>query len=158
MLKKFFYLFLVSFFMVSCSYFQKQANKKDSIQRVDTIVDFKSVDAFPLFPNCKDIPSREKQQVCFQVEMSQHIYASLKKYQLNTLQEVNDTVLVKLKVNSEGKTTLSKVQISEETKKNLPELDSLIEVSIEKLPPLEPAIKRAIPVTTEFVLPIILKN
>jgi hypothetical protein len=128
------------------------------IPKIDTIVDFNSVDAFPLFPDCKSIPSREKQQICFQVQMSQHIYAALKAYSLHVKDSVNDTVLVKLKVNSKGKTSLSAIQISKKTTQLLPEFDSIIEVSIQKLPALKPAIKRDMPVTTEFILPIILKN
>ncbi|MDV7186019.1 hypothetical protein R3X25_01895 [Lutibacter sp. TH_r2] len=158
MLKKFLYLILVPFFISSCSYFQNQTNKKNTIHEVDTLVDFTSVDAFPLFPNCTEIPSREKQQICFQMEMSQHIYASLKKHQLNALELVNDTVLVKLKVNAEGKTTLSNVEISEDTKNKFPQFDSILRVSISHIPILKPAIKRDMPVTTQFVLPIILKN
>ncbi len=142
---------------MSCSYFEQQY-KKESIKKVDTIVDFTSVDAFPLFPNCKDIPSREKQQICFQLEMAQHIYGALKEHALNASEKVQDTVLVKLKVNSVGKTSLSNIQISDETKKIFPEFDSILKVSLQKLPILSPAIKRNMPVTTEFILPIVLTN
>ncbi|AMC11848.1 hypothetical protein Lupro_11485 [Lutibacter profundi] len=149
-------LFLMSL-LVSCSYFEKKLERKP-IQEVDTIVDFSTVDAFPLFPNCKDIPSRRKQQICFQLEMSQYIYAFLKQFKLNAKEKVNDTVLVKLKVNILGETSLSSIQISKETKELLPNLDSLIKTSLQSLPTLQPAIKRNMPVTTEFTLPIILKN
>lgn len=149
-------LFLMSL-LVSCSYFEKKLERKP-IQEVDTIVDFSTVDAFPLFPKCKDIPSRRKQQICFQLEMSQYIYAFLKQFKLNAKEMVNDTVLVKLKVNILGKTSLSSIQISKETKELLPNLDSLIKTSLQSLPTLQPAIKRNMPVTTEFTLPIILKN
>ena len=146
-----------SFLIVSCSYFENKY-EKESVQVVDTIVDFNTVDAFPLFPECKDIPSREKQKICFQLEISQHIYGSLKQYQLNAKEAINDTVLVKLKVSSLGKTSLSTVQISTKTKDLLPEFDSILKVSIQNLPILQPAIKRDMPVATEFTLPIVLKN
>lgn len=136
----------------------EQQFKKKPIIEVDTIVDFNSVDAFPLFPDCKDIPSRDKQQVCFQLEMSQHIYASLKEYSLNAIDSINDTVLVKLKVDASGITSLSTIQISKKTQKLFPEFDSILKVSLQNLPDLQPAIKRNMPVTTEFTLPIILKN
>lgn len=136
----------------------EQQFKKKPIIEVDTIVDFNSVDAFPLFPDCKDIPSRDKQQVCFQLEMSQHIYASLKEYSLNAIDSINDTVLVKLKVDALGITSLSTIQISKKTQKLFPEFDSILKVSLQNLPDLQPAIKRNMPVTTEFTLPIILKN
>lgn len=144
-------------FLASCSYFERWSKKED-IPIIDTIIDFNSVDAFPLFPNCKDIPAREKQQICFQMEMAQHIYTSLKAYDLNTRETVEDTVLVQLKVNASGKTTLSNIRIQEKTKHLLPNFDSIVRVSLDNLPELKPAIKRNIPVTTEFTLPIVLRN
>ena len=54
------YLFIVSIISVSCSYFESEKKSKP-IEAVDTIVDFNTVDDFPLFPNCKNIPSRDKQ-------------------------------------------------------------------------------------------------
>lgn len=157
MLKQLLTVFFCTLLIVSCSYFEN-SSKREPIQEVDTIVDFSTVDAYPLFPNCKDIPSREKQQICFQLEISQHIYASLKQYQLNAKEVINDTVFVKLKVDASGKTSLSTIQISSTTKELLPDFDSIVRVSIQNLPILQPAIKRDMPVTTEFTLPIILKN
>jgi len=157
MLKQSIITFFCALLIVSCSYFENKY-EKEQVQVVDTIVDFNTVDAYPLFPECKDIPSREKQKICFQLEISQHIYGSLKQYQLNAKEAVNDTVLVKLKVNAIGETSLSGIQISSKTKELLPEFDSIVKVSLLKLPTLLPAIKRDMPVTTEFVLPIVLKN
>lgn len=148
---------LSSVFIISCSYFDNKT-LKENMQEVDTIVDFNSVDAFPLFPNCKEIPSRQKQQICFQMEMAQHIYASLKEYPFNTADKVNDTVLVKLKVDAAGKTSLSSIKISHKISQLLPEFDSIVKLSLQNLPDLLPAIKRDMPVATEFTLPIILKN
>ena len=90
--------------------------------------------------------------------MVQHIYASLKEYSLNATEAVNDTVFVKLVVDAQGKTTLSSIEISQKTKLLLPEFDSILKVSFQNLPKLQPAIKRNMPVATEFTLPIILTN
>lgn len=157
MSKYLFALFFCFLFLVSCSFFEEK-KQKAIIPVVDTIVDFNSVDAFPLFPDCKAIASREKQQICFQVQMSQYIYASLKEYTPAIHKTVNDTVFVKLTVNSLGKTSLSAIEITAETAKLFPKFDSIVKESIQKLPQLQPAIKRDIPVTTTFILPIILKN
>ena len=148
---------LSSVFIISCSYFDNKA-LKENMQEVDTIVDFNTVDAFPLFPNCKEIPSRQKQQICFQMEMAQHIYTSLKAYELNSKEILQDTVLVRLKVDAAGKTSLSQIQIGPKTRQLLPKFDSIVTVSLKDLPNLKPAIKRNMPVTTEFTLPIVLKN
>ncbi len=157
MLKQLFTLFFCLLLVVSCTYFENNSTKKP-IQEVDTVIDFSSVDAFPLFPNCKDIPSRKKQQICFQLEMAQYIYAALKEYPLNTNSVINDTVFVNLKVNVLGETILSNIKISAKTKTLFPNFDSIVKVSLHKLPKLQPAIKRNMPVATEFTLPIVLKN
>ncbi|MDP6921423.1 MAG: hypothetical protein QGH06_00445 [Lutibacter sp.] len=139
----------------SCSYFDRNAAKA-TIPQVDTIVDFHSVDAFPLFPKCEDIPSRKKQQICFQLAMSEHIYAALKGHRLQTGQRVNDTVWVRLQVDASGKTSLSSVRMSAATRALLPNFDSVLQESIHQLPLLKPAIKRQMPVTTAFNLPVVL--
>jgi hypothetical protein len=157
MIKQLFILLICSFLVLSCSYIEKNT-KREPIQKIDTIIDFNNVDAYPLFPNCADIPSREKQQICFQIEMSQHIYASLKEFQLSVKDSVNDTILVKLKIDASGKTTLSNIKISDKTRELLPQFDSVLRVGLLNLPTLQPAIKRAMPVSTEFTLPIVLKN
>ena len=157
MLKQLITLFFCLLLVMSCSYFEKNS-KKEPIQEVDTVIDFSYVDAFPLFPNCKDIPSRKKQQICFQLEMAQYIYAALKEYPLNTNSIINDTLFVNLKVNVLGETTLSNIQISAKTKALFPNFDSIVKVSLNNLPKLKPAIKRNMPVATEFTLPIVLKN
>lgn len=141
--------------MVSCSFFEDRTKQ---VQKVDTIVDFNSIDAFPLFPECKSIPSREKQQICFQLEMAQHIYAALNQYPLKAPEVVNDTIYVKLKIGVNGETSLSSIKISEKTNELLPELDSIVQVTLQNIPKLQPAIKRNMPVSTEFTLPIILIN
>lgn len=150
-------LYCLFILFVSCEFIEKQT-KREPIPVVDTVVDFNSVDAFPLFPECSEIPSRKKQQICFQVNMSEHINAGLKSYEWNAWERVNDTVMVKLMVDKEGVTKMMGVRISEETQKFLPKFDSVLTASVAAVPQLKPAIKRDIPVATSFILPIILQN
>lgn len=125
---------------------------------MDTIVDFNSIDSFPLFPACESIPSEEKQRICSQIKLSEHIYASLAAYQLISTKSINDTILVKLEVAKSGEVALVNIQSSAFIRQEIPELDSLITDGIKKIPKLKPGIKRGIPVKTAFSLPIILKN
>ena len=157
MFKQFFTIFICALCMLSCTYFENKV-QKIPIQQIDTLVDFKSVDAFPLFPNCKEIPSRKKQQICFQLEISQYIYAALKAHSLKTVQQINDTALITLRVSAKGKISVLAIHLSEKTKTKIPEFDSVLKSSVKTLPTIVPAIKRGMPVTTQFVLPIVLKN
>ncbi|UMB60381.1 hypothetical protein MHL31_15020 [Lutibacter sp. A80] len=156
-MKQFFIILFSAFVLLSCSYFEKKYQKQE-VQVVDTIVDFSSIDSFPLFPECDSIPSEDKRQICSQIKLSEHIYASLKAHQFITENSINDTILVKLEVAKNGKVSLVNIQSSLFIQQEIPELDSLITDGIDKLPNLKPGIKRGIPVKTAFNLPVILKN
>ncbi len=156
MLQRNFIVILCLFLMTSCEFFKKKEFTPNVV--IDTIVDFNSVDVFPLFPSCDSIPSQEKQKVCSQIKLSEHIYASLADYEIVTSEVINDTILVKINIDKTGKTSLSDLQSSTFIKNQIPRLDSLISSGINNLPLLKPAIKRGMPVTTEFTLPIVVKN
>ena len=57
-----------------------------------------------------------------------------------------------------GKTRLSSIQKTVKITQNLPKLDSILNAGLQELPLLQPAIKRGIPVSAEFSLPIIIKT
>lgn len=156
MLQRFFIFFCCGLLFSSCNFFQKKELSMESI--IDSVIDFNSVDVFPLFPKCDSIPSQEKQKICSQIKLSEHIYASLSANKIITAKKVNDTIFIKLNIDKTGKVTLSKLQLTEFIQQQIPNLDSLISSAIDYLPKLKPAIKHGMPVTTEFVLPVVLKN
>ncbi|PCI09543.1 MAG: hypothetical protein COB73_05285 [Flavobacteriaceae bacterium] len=156
MIQRILLFFICGFFLVSCDFFQKKELSNDVV--IDTVIDFNSVDIFPLFPKCDSIPSQEKQKICSQIKLSQHIYASLVSVKITTSKKVSDTLLVTLNIDKAGKVSLSNIKSSEFIQHQIPNLDSLIKVGIENLPTLKPAIKRGMPVATEFTLPIVVRN
>jgi len=153
----YFLLILFSITSTSCEYLSFKKPVKNKLPIVDSI-DFSKVDDFPVFPECDSIPSQEKQRICFQLEMSKHIYHSLNQLDINAKTEFNDTIIVKIIVDNLGKTKLSSIQKTENIAENLPKLDSIIKAGLLELPVLQPAIKRGIPVSAEFSLPILIKT
>ncbi len=75
-----------------------------------------------------------------------------------TSKKINDTIFVKLIIDKTGKVILNDIKSSEFIQQQIPKLDSLIADGISSLPKLKPAIKRDMPVTTQFSLPIVIKN
>ncbi|WP_157961061.1 hypothetical protein [Lutibacter citreus] len=150
-------LLILSVLVLSCTYFVNNT-EKTTIPVIDTIIDFNSVDVFPLFPSCDSIPSEEKQRICSQIKLSEHLYATLDSNKLIIAEKVNDTILVKLLVDNKGNVSLVNINSSEIIKNQIPKLDSLIKKGIDVLPKMEPGIKRGMPVSIEFTLPIIFKN
>jgi len=144
-------------FLTSCDYFFPKQSSPNTLT-IDTVIDFTTIDAYPLFPECKNIPDRDKQKICFQIKMAEHINSLLKKYPLKTKTAENDTLLVTLKVLQSGKTQFVKVTSKSQNKDYESLLDSLLKRFASKIPTLQPAIKRGMPVTTQFELPVIIKN
>ncbi len=143
---------MIVVFCTSCDKFS--FNKNKNIQVLDTIVNFSSVDVSPSFKPCDSIIDKTKKTDCFRVTIHQKIGEELQKHSFTIKDSISETVYVNLVINSKGKIVLDEIQSSENIKHQLPELDSLLKVSIQKLPTIYAAIKRGIPVTTKYRLPI----
>ncbi|ARV06461.1 hypothetical protein BTO04_07005 [Polaribacter sp. SA4-10] len=151
----FFRVFSFLIFIAFCTSCDKLSfNKNENTQVLDTIVDFSSVDVSPSFKLCDSIIDKTKKTACFRVAIHQKIGEELQQYSFTIKDAISETVFVHLLINSNGTISLEEVQSSENIKIQLPELDSLLKVSVLKLPSIYPAIKRGIPVTTKYKLPI----
>ena len=145
--------FLVLMVMfTSCDKFS--FTKNQPLPVLDTIVDFTSVDTFPSFSECDSIINKTQKSDCFRTTMHQKIGEVLQKQKLSIRDSIDETVFVDVIINSDGNIIYEGLQSSENIKKELPELDSIIQLSIAKLPKIHSAIKRGIPVTTKYQLPI----
>ncbi|MCL7763614.1 hypothetical protein MPF19_09325 [Polaribacter sp. Z014] len=139
-------------FITSCDLFCP--SKSNNTVALDTIVDFSSVDTFPSFKGCDAIIDKQQKADCFRTTIHQKIGEELQQHNLSVKDSINEIVYVDVLINSEGVFSLDTIQSSENLKKELPELDSLLKASVEKLPKIYPANKRGIPVTTKYRLPI----
>lgn len=152
MFLRFFYFFLMICFFTSCDKLSFTKNSKTQV--IDTIVNFSSVDTFPSFKVCDSIINKEKKTACFRSNIHQKIGEELSKYQFTIKDSIDEIVYVDLMINAKGEIVLDSIESSDRIKKELPELDSLIQLSVQKTPTILPAIKRGIPVTTKYQLPI----
>ena len=124
------------------------------MQLLDTIINFSSVDTSPSFKVCDSIIDKQKKTNCFRTTIHQKIGAELQKHQFVIRDSISEIVYVDLLINSKGKIILEAMDSSEEIKIKLPKLDSVLRISIDKIPNVYAAIKRGIPVTTKYRLPI----
>ena len=152
MFLRIFSLFLLFLFITSCDNFSFSKNK--NLQAVDTIVDYTSVDFSPSFKVCDSIIDKHQKSNCFRTTIHQKIGAALQKYQFVIRDSISEIVYVDLLINSKGKIVLEAMDSSKEIKIKLPKLDSVLRVSVDKIPNVYAAIKRGIPVTTKYRLPI----
>lgn len=127
------------------------------MQALDTVVDFSLVDTFPSFKNCDSIFDTTQKSDCFRKTIHLKIGKELEKYSFTIKDSLSETVFVNLRISSKGNVFLEEVQSSEYCRMQLPELDSLLLLSFQNLPTMFPAIKRGIPVTTRYQLPIVIQ-
>jgi hypothetical protein len=145
-------VFILVVFCISCDKFSFSKNK--DLQALDTIVDFTSVDFSPSFKICDAIIDKEEIATCFRNTLHQKIGAELQKQYLTVKDSINEVIYVDLLISSKGEIIFDETSTSENIKLQLPQLDSLLKLSITNLPVIYPAIKRGIPVTTKYRLPI----
>jgi hypothetical protein len=147
-------LIVVLILFSSCDFFKT----KTSIKTVIEPIDFHSVDAYPLLPECEQLSSRDLQRDCFYTQISNRIKTSLDTYKFKFSENRNETILVTINVNEKGKLVVKSITSSKEIKIDIPKLDSIITQSFTQIFRIQPAIKSGIPVTSEYVLPIVIKT
>ena len=152
MFLRIFTFIILLFFITSCD--KLSFLKSEKIQALDTIVNFSSVDTSPSFKVCDSLIDKHQKSNCFRTTIHQKIGAELQKHQFVIRDSISEIVYVDLLINSKGKIVLEAMDSSEEIKIKLPKLDSVLRVSVDKIPNVYAAIKRGIPVTTKYRLPI----
>ena len=154
MFNRLFLILLLFIGLISCEKIIPN-NKIDSSQTKLEPIDFTTVDAYPLLPECEQITSRNLQKDCFYKLLSKKIELALSQQNITLTKSSNDTIQVTINVSSKGIVNVKFINLSNE--EVFKELKKAIIQSVENLPQIQPAIKSGIPVTTEFVLPIVLK-
>lgn len=155
MFLRFFSFFLMLLLITSCDKFS--FSKKQILQELDTIVNFSSVDTSPSFKVCVAIIDKQKKAHCFRSTIHQKIGEGLLKHEFMIKDVISEMVYVDLLISSNGQIILAAVESSENIKQQLPKLDSILTVSIAEIPSIYPAIKRGIPVSTKYRLPIVIE-
>ena len=150
---KYFSFSLISLLLMSCQFVSK--NKTNQLETQNTIIDFSKVDMPPSFPSCDSFIDKIKKDSCFRATLHLLIVKDLSKHKFVVSQKIDETIFVKLMIDYKGNVSLQKVEgMSDVLQKEIPTLDSLLHKSIQNLPKLQPAIKRGIPVVTQYQLPI----
>lgn len=149
---------LISIILVTnaCDFISQQKSTLKDTALLDTVIDYNQVDVYPLFLDCNNCDTSEKQNLCFEMELIRRLQKITRKQQVGAQGYVNDTVMLDILVNTEGKISIAKIYKKEVVQDRIPELDSLLYKSIAELPAtVQPSLKRGIPVNAIFKLPII---
>ncbi len=156
-LKQFSLLFVLIIFN-SCQYFDKQVpSEKELLQKELKAINWKEVDEFPSVADCQKIENKVERQQCFFEYMTQLIQQKLSVDTLSILYPELDTIEVKVTIYPNSVMKFEPQFPKDSVAYDIIKIDSILKARLVGFPKVNPAIKRGIPVKTQFILPVIIK-
>ncbi|SEN52527.1 hypothetical protein SAMN05444671_1754 [Flavobacterium sp. CF108] len=157
-MKQFFSIFIILLFFSSCQYFEKKVpSEKELLQKELKSINWKEVDEYPTVAECETINDKKLRQKCFFDVMSQLIQEKLKVDSLSILYPDLDTIQVKVTVFPNSKMKFEPEFQKDSVAYDTIRIDSILHARLVDFPKVNPAIKRGLPVKTQFTLPVIIK-
>jgi hypothetical protein len=154
--KPIFYFALI-FLLGACQFMDKQVPKKAVLlQKELQAINWNQVDEYPSFSQCDSLKDTKANQACFFSCLTQLVQARLAADTLTVLYP--DLEAINLKVTVMPNATLKfEPQISDTVAYNKALIDSVFKARMVGFPKVNPAIKRGLPVKTQFLLPVVLR-
>ncbi|MCM4172426.1 hypothetical protein DHD32_13110 [Arenibacter sp. TNZ] len=148
-----FYLF------TSCNWFTSNEEKTQELVNEEMRnINFNEVDRYPLFDDCDEMMDKSGQLDCFQNTLLSQYTETLEDFEFQFVSDINTTIYVDFMVDFNGEISVLEVQRNEDIENQIPEFRSIITQSLKGLPPLSPALKRGVPVSSKFRIPIIVNS
>jgi hypothetical protein len=154
-------LVLFTFFCLiftSCQYFdQKVPIKKQLFEKEMKSIDWQNVDEFPSIDACDSIADTSERQRCFFDYLSSLIQEKLAVDTPAVMNAKSDSIDLKVTVFPDAHLGFETVSKDQDSLSNSVKIDSIIKAKLVDFPKISPAIKRGVPVKSQFVLPVIIK-
>ena len=149
-------LFFLPLFFGSCQYIDKQIPSEETLLEQELKnIDWSAVDEYPSVVSCDSMSDKEAKKQCFFDYLIQTIQEKLSADTLAVQYPQLDTIQVKVTVLPNA-TMQFEPQLKDSLFYNRSKIDSIIKARLVDFPEIHPALKRGIPVKTQFVLPVIL--
>ena len=154
--KSYCYLLLLAF--ASCQYFERQVpSEKELLQKELKSINWKEVDEYPSLVDCETLIDKKQQQQCFFERLTQLIQEKLSVDTLAVLYPELDTIEVRVTVFPNATLRFEPQFPKDSVAYDTIKIDSILRTRLIDFPKVNPAIKRGIPVKTQFILPVIIK-
>lgn len=151
-------LAILLLFFVSCDRSSSGTASVQNLKLLDTVIDYTSVDVYPLFSNCQELSDKSAQKQCFETAFTELLAEKLHRIDYEVKETVNDSSYVELLINKNGKTKVVAINSPAIIEENLPQLDSIIKQSVDELPIVVPASKHGIPVKSQYKLALVVRT
>jgi hypothetical protein len=152
-------LVMLALALTSCSYFEKQVpNEQDLLQKELKAINWNQVDEYPSIAECDQLTDSKLRKQCFFEFLASTIQQKLSVDTLSILYPELDTIEVRVTVNPDASMQFEPQFPKDTVAYDTIKIDSILRVKLVDFPKVNPAIKRGIPVKTQFVLPVIIKT
>lgn len=152
-------LLLLILSVSSCEYFdKKKISSEEILQEELRTFNWNEVDEYPSFAICDSSSTKQLRKQCFEVTLSNYITGQLVLKKMVVTRDLNDTIEMKFHISEKGEIAIIGMEVPNEVKEQIPEIETYLTESISNIPTIAPAIKRGQEVKTEFKLPIVLRS
>lgn len=150
---------LVVLFFQSCQYFEKQVpNEKELLDKQMKEINWNEVDEYPSVVDCEKLTDVAQRKQCFFEFLTTTIQQKLAVDTLSTMFPQLDTIEVKVTIFPNASLQFEPQFPEDSAAYDTIKIDSILHARLIDFPKVNPAIKRGIPVKTQFVLPVIIKS
>lgn len=158
-MKKFSALLFLIFSLTSCNYFDKQVpSEKELLEKQMKAINWNEVDEYPSVIECEAITNDTLRKQCFFEYITSAIQQKLSIDTLSVLYPELDTIEVKVTVFPNATLQFEPQFPKDSVAYDTIKIDSILRTKLVDFPKVHPAIKRGIPVKTQFILPVIIKT
>ena len=132
-------------------------SEKELLQKELKSINWKEVDEYPSLSDCDKIENKAQRQQCFFDVLTQLIQEKLSVDTLSMLYPKLDTIEVKVTIFPNATMQFEPQFPKDSVAYDRIKIDSILKARLINFPKVNPAIKRGIPVKTQFILPVIIK-
>ncbi len=150
-------LFLALLLLNSCRFFEPVPSQEVLLKKELQSINWKEVDEFPSVSDCEKITDEAMSRQCFFDFLTTAIQQRLSVDTLSILYPQLDTIQVMVTVFPDASLKFEPQFPKDTVAYDTIKIDSILHARLVDFPKVNPAIKRGIPVKTQFILPVILK-
>jgi hypothetical protein len=133
-------------------------SEKELLDKQIKEINWKEVDQYPSILDCEAISDSTLRKQCFFEFLSSTIQQKLSIDTLKVLFPKLDTIDVKITINSDATMEFEPKFPTDTVAYDTIKIDSILRLKLVDFPKVNPAIKRGIPVKTQFIVPVIIKT
>jgi|SRR5690554_2164196 len=140
----------------ACNFAPKEVlNAQELLRRELHTIDWNKVDQYPSYDSCDSVTDAEENKACFFQKFHSEVFEFLRNDSIVKISTI-DSVLFLISINANSELHFKTGEINE---KLLPKfmLDSIMQNNQGRFSKIQPAIKRGVPVATQFRLQVKIK-